>query len=244
MRSVLAAWPYDPNKNVRVLSLSAGREVIQLRLPVGVEQYEMDGHPDGKRPHGKGSSLEHFFGMRDMAKKQDGPSFRLNEKDCVELFAEGVLYYFRYLLLFQIQDWDRTIRDIARNIRLFDFVNTYAARKDDRASLEPWRPYVLRFHAMAKAMRRIQRNQHGAVAQCLHDCIRQISRLPDMDNDTFRFERERSLKALRTMAEDLKKNRPDSPAEGLQRELDEAVQDERFEHAAELRDRIRQLSDI
>ena len=244
LRSILAAWPYEPDKNVRVLSISEGREIIQARLPVGIEQYEMDGHPDGQRPHGKGSCLEHFSGKRDTARKQEGPSFQLSEKECVELFAEGVLYYFRYLLLFQIQDWDRTIRDTARNIRLFDFVNTYAERKDDRAYLEPWRPYVLRFNAMAKAMRLIQRDQHDMAAKCLDDCIRRIAGLPEMDNDTFRFERERSLKALKSMAEDLEKNRPVSRVEGLQRELDEAVQDERFEHAAELRDRLRQLANF
>jgi len=241
LRGVLAAWPYDPDKNVRVLSISQGREVVQVRLPVGIEQYEMDGHPDGQRPHGKDSCLEHFSGKRDMTRSQNTPSFRLNKSNCVELFAEVVLYYFRYLLLFQIQDWDRTIRDTARNIRLFDFVNMYAERQDDRVYLEPWRPYVLRFNAMAKAMRHIKRDQHEMAAKCLMECSRRIEALPEMANDTFRFERERSLQALKTMTDDLEKNKPLSRLEGLKRELDRAIKDERFEHAAKLRDRISQF---
>ena len=59
LRSLLDAWPHDPDENVRIIRGHDGREIMQVRLPLGMEQYELDGRPDGRRPHGMVSALDY-----------------------------------------------------------------------------------------------------------------------------------------------------------------------------------------
>ncbi len=57
LRSCLEDWPYDAEKNVRMGRGADGRELIFVRQPMGLEQYEVDGRPDGRRVHGMESVL-------------------------------------------------------------------------------------------------------------------------------------------------------------------------------------------
>ena len=103
LRPLLEAWPYDAARNVRVLRLPGGREVLQVRQPAGIEQYEMDGRPDGQRPHGVESCLDYHLARLARAEAAGkAEAFRLTPAQCQELFAEGTLYYHRYLHLFQM----------------------------------------------------------------------------------------------------------------------------------------------
>src|SRR6516164_5389851 len=61
IRRILEAWPYDPDKDARLTQGEDGREILQVRTPVGLEQYELDGRPDGARPHGMESALEFYL---------------------------------------------------------------------------------------------------------------------------------------------------------------------------------------
>jgi hypothetical protein len=134
-----------------------------------------------------------------------------------------------------MKDWARTERDTARNLQVFDLVNRYAEAEEDQYYLEQWRPYVIRMHAIATAMLRLEEVAliNGAAAK--------IEALDDLDDETFHFERQRSLAALHDMAEQIEKNRPVSELESLERELNRAIEVQHFERAAELRDQIRAL---
>ena len=242
LKQFLDSWPYDPDDCVRVTTLGDGREVMQVRLPLGIEQYELDGRPDGTRPHGAESVLDYYLANLEKAKKSGAEAgVRLDPDECVELFNEGVLYYYRYLHLFQLKDWPRTVRDTARNLKLFDFVREHAKRDEDREYLEQWRPYVLRVSAVAAAMIAMgEDNYHRALA-IVHTAAESIGALPDIDEDTFHFERRRSMEALHELAEEIQKSKPLSELEQLESQLLEAVTAEAYERAAELRDRIRSL---
>ena len=242
IRPLLEAWPYDPVKNARVTRLDDGREVLQVRLPMGIEQYEMEGRPDGKRPHGMECSLDYY--MSRLARLQatgKAHEFRLDPRACQELYAEGVLYYYRYLHLFQLQDWERTIRDTTRNLTLSDFVHQYAAEARDRKYLEQWRPYVTRMHAVASALAEVKRERHLKALRIVHAAEAAIRDMPEMDDESFRAERQRSLEILGQMATQIDKSRPLTEEERLDTELRKAVELEQFERAAELRDRLRLL---
>ena len=67
IKSHLASWPYDPDDCVRITTLADGREVMQVRLPLGLEQYELEGRPDGQRPHDADSVLDYQIARRDQA---------------------------------------------------------------------------------------------------------------------------------------------------------------------------------
>jgi hypothetical protein len=242
LRKLLKHWPYDPEKDARIIRGEDGREILQVRTPLGIEQYEMDGRPDGTRPHGAESALEFNLGRLEAAKASGRETeFELSPRECSELFNEGTLYYFRYVRLFQLRDWVRTVRDTARNLRAFDLLHRYAQREEDQQFLEKWRPYILRVNACAAAMLGIEKGAHDKALRVLNEAIAKIEGLEDMDDETFRFERERSLGALRELASQIRKNRPLSELERLEHQLQRAIETQEFERAAQLRDRLREL---
>ena len=242
LRRILEAWPYDPDQDARIIKGEDGRSILQVRTPLGIEQYELDGRPDGARPHGLESALEYYL-QRLQAAKADGRSsrFELGQRECGELFNEGTLYYFRYVRFFQLKDWARTIRDTARNLQVFDLVNRHARREEDRQYLEKWRPYILRVNGTASAMLELEKNAYDRASRIVEETIQKIEALGEIDDETFSFERERSLHTLRDLASQIQKNRPVSDLERLERQLQRAIDRQEFERAALLRDKIRSL---
>lgn len=242
MRRILKSWPYDPEQDTRIVPGEDGRSILQVRTPLGIEQYELDGRPDGARPYGKESALEHHLERLETAKAAGREAeFDLGPRECGELFSEGTLYYFRYLRLFQLKEWKRTVRDTARNLRAFDLAHRYARRQEDQQFLEKWRPYILRVNATAAAMIDLDHNAYDEALTLLQEAIAKIQALPELDDETFTFERDRSLSGLREMAAQIQKNRPLSELEKLQHQLQRAIDRQEFERAAQLRDRIRTL---
>jgi UvrB/uvrC motif len=239
---LLESWPYDPEDDARIVPGDDGREILQVRTPAGLEQFEMQGRPDGVRPHGTESELEYHLQRRERAKAAGNEAgFELDPEECAELFGEGMLYYFRYMRLFQLKRWSETVRDTGRNLRLFDFVHQCAAREEDRNNLEKWRPYIVRMNAAASALMALERGAYDQALELVRSAIDRIKGLEDMDDETYAFERARSLAALRELAAQIQQSRPVSAVEQLERQLRRAIDRQEFEHAAELRDRIRDL---
>jgi hypothetical protein len=242
LRKLLASWPYDSEKDARLVRGDDGREILQVRTPVGLEQYELDGRPDGERPQGMESLLDVQLQRLEKARRAGKESeFRVAPRDCAALFNEGTLYYFRYVRLFQLRDWARTVRDTERNLGVFDFVHRYAQREEDRQYLEKWRPYILRVNASAAAMLELDKKQYGRALRVVDATLEKLQALEEMDDDTFKFEQERSLAAMRELREQIEKNRPLSELEQLEGQLRRAIERQEFERAAQLRDKIRDL---
>ena len=99
---LLDKWPYDEEVNTRRITGHDGRDKLQVRLPLGVEQYEVDGRPDGVKPEGFESYLDYYCAVAE----REGRDWQLSTKAFGDLHEEGLLYYFRYLLSFA---WGSTI---------------------------------------------------------------------------------------------------------------------------------------
>ena len=242
LRALLKSWPYDPDSDARFSRGDDGRQILQVRTPLGIEQYETDGRPDGARPHGKESLLEYHLQRLAQAKADNREAdFELDPRECGELFTEGTLYYFRYVRLFQLKDWTRTMRDTLRNLQVFDLVRRYARREEDQQFLEKWRPYIIRVNSTAAVMLELENQGYDKALQLVNEALQRLEKLEDMEDETFRFELERSLTALRELAAQIQKNRPLTEMEQLEHQLRRAVERQEFERAAQLRDRIRAL---
>lgn len=242
IRKILQSWPYDPENDARLTRGEDGREILQVRTPLGIEQYELDGRPDGARPRGLESALEYYL-QRLQTAQSDGVKgeFKLDQRECNELFSEGTLYYFRYVRLFQLKDWARTVRDTTRNLRVFDLIHRYARREEDQQFLEKWRPYIIRVHVSAAAMLELEKSAYDQALRIVNEGVERIEALGDSEDETFKFERNRSLTALRELESQISRNRPLSELEQLQHQLRRAIERQEFERAAQLRDRIRDL---
>jgi hypothetical protein len=240
---VLKAWEYDRLNNIRKIKGKDGKEKIQIRLPLGIEQFEVDGRPDGKRPYGKESLLEYYRAKVGLCKKRKrtDEEFGLTINDCSKLYEEGLLYYYRYVLFFQLKDYEKMARDTQRNIEYFDFVKKYAIDKEDRLALEQYRPYIIRMNAMGKGLAHLEKKEYEQAWKKMAEGIKAIESLPDMENATFTYEKGRSLGILRGMVKEILRKKPPSEKDKLQKKLREAIEQENYERAAQLRDIIQKL---
>ncbi len=240
----LRGWEYDPEQTMRIIQAGDGRKVLQVRLPLGVEQYELDGRPDGVRPRGYETALDELEHKLEQYRYDSGSAeaFRIAHDDAVRLQNEGVLFYYRYLMLFQMSDFDRVARDTDHNLRLCRLLEQHCDNEEDRNAVLQFRPYIIRMNAMSRAMMSLNDELQQVAEHILNSAIEEIEALPELEAPAFQFERIRSLNYLRSATKQLSQVSP-SPVAKLERELKEAVAEEDYERAAELRDRIREISE-
>ena len=118
--SLLEQWDYQPGQVVvRKFRGKDGIDKVQLRVDLGLLQMNATGRPDGKRPFGRESLLEHYLAQREKFRSEHGgddKEFRLGPEDCARLQQEAIQYHHRYICLFQLEDFDAVIRDTDRNL--------------------------------------------------------------------------------------------------------------------------------
>ena len=239
---ILREWEFDSDNQIRIVQADNERQVLQVRQPLGIEQYELDGRPDGKRPFGKESVLEEFQARREnyVASHRSDEGFHISHDDFAALQSEGLLFYFRYLVLFQIGDFVRTARDTERNLALCELMERYAESDEDRKELLQYKPYILRMNAISRAMISLHKEMKSAAVDILRGAISAIEGMGEIDTPAFQFERVRSVNYLKATLKQIREKKA-SPVESLNFQLTQAVEEEDYERAAVLRDRIREI---
>ena len=243
---IMDQWPYRPGQiTARRINGSDGVEKIQLRLDLGILQMNSLGRPDGQRPHGCDSLLIHYQNELKALTTDTGSDkgFTLDERACELLRGEAVLYYHRYLAEFVLEDYASVARDTARNLMLMDFCAKYADDASDRYVLEQYRPYVLMMNTRSEAQILVRDQRPKAAVNLIEEGIEKIKDFfqrfehPDMADEST------ELVMLRALAGEIEGGIPKDPLQELRDALDQAVSDERYEEAADLRDRISRASD-
>src|SRR5438876_4615078 len=241
LNTILKDWPHE-NGNIKVRKIVGldGREKLQLRVDLGVLQMETSGRPDGQRPHNCESLLEYHQKKAARAEAK-GEAYELTPEQCAELQQKGIQYYYRYLSLFQINDFAGVVRDTQRNLDLFTFVAEHTDREELSWTLQQFRPYVVMMNTRAKAsiflaqgkfseaMIEIERGR-DAIVEFL-----QKSNFPELASKSS------EIAFLDEWLDEVKAKRPLSKLEIMQREMESAIASELYERAAELRDAIKLL---
>ncbi|HOX38962.1 MAG TPA: UvrB/UvrC motif-containing protein [Candidatus Brocadiia bacterium] len=247
IKHILKSWPADGEGNVRKIMGDDGREKLQIRVKMatyhGLFQLECDGRPDGEEPHGfLFALLYHENRLAEHVKAgRSEDDFKLSHEEATELFDEGFMMYQRYILLLNMNDFARVIRDTEHNMRIFRLCNQRAELKEDRHYLEKWWPYIIRIHYTAKCLRALQKGDNFEALKNVKTAIELIDELDECDEETFAFERERSITTLNNLLEAIENQSPTDEIFVLQNLLEEAVGREEYERAAVIRDRINAL---
>ena len=241
LNSLLKEWPHEPGSiKVRKVPGLDGREKLQLRIDLGLLQMEMEGRPDGQRPHNCESYLV-YHQRQAIRAAQRGDEYELTPEQCSELQQEGIQYYHRYLSLFQIDEYEGVIRDTQRNLDLFTFVDEHSDREDLVWSFQQFRPYVLMMNTRARVSILLAEGKFA-------DAIREIEKGRERISEFYQQSAFPELEAksseiafLDEWLEEVRAKRPLTRLEVMEREMERAIAGERYERAAELRDAIREF---
>jgi len=240
---ILTDWPYAPGQvTARRIRGDDGVDKIQLRLDLGLYQMETSGRPDGLRPHDCDSLLDYYQQQLDRHAQDTGSDagFEIASDACEQLRGEGVMYYHRYLAEFILEDFTAVERDTTRNLRLMDMCAKYAGEETDRFALEQFRPYVIMMNTRAKALLAFRQNRPKAALVAVKSGIDHIRQFHEKYGQTKMVSASGELAILRAMAKEIQSRLPIDPVRQLRRDLNKAVQEERYEDAAAIRDQLRQ----
>lgn len=241
LHSILGDWPYDPSSiSARWIVGKDGHRRLQLRLDLGVLQMEPTGRPDGQRPHGADSLLDHYLSL-EQGPGGEATSFSLDAASCGELQQEAAQYYYRYLALYALHDLDGVIADTGHNLGILDLVSR---RVDDDELV--WQflqffPYVRMMHARARADRAVDAHQLEDAISALEDGIQDIRLFWQENGDEEDEEQSHEIELLSDLMGDIRGSKPRSEMDRLQEELTRAIAAENYEKAALLRDAITAL---
>src|SRR5690242_7526113 len=119
MDEAIQGWPYEPEPGAviaREVQARDGRTVLQIRIERGVLQLEVNGRPDGARPHGFATSLGYLrcrAAGRGQANGDVGRSatWRMSQEHCTEADREFVQLYHRRVAWLALMRYDRALRD-------------------------------------------------------------------------------------------------------------------------------------
>ncbi|MEP6663682.1 MAG: hypothetical protein ABJC04_08455, partial [Verrucomicrobiota bacterium] len=175
---ILENWDYEPGQVVvRKFMGKDSREKIQLRVDLGILQMNATGRPDGKRPFGQQSLLDHFISQLEKYREahgNDDEGFALKPDDCAKLQQEAIQYHHRYICLFQLEDYEGVIRDTERNLEAFDFVQHYSELEEMSRMLQQFRPQLLMMRTRARGGIALRENQFHNVIKIIEDGLEEI----------------------------------------------------------------------
>lgn len=243
--SLLSTWNYEPGTiSVRTIVGADGKHKLQMRVELGLLQMEVSGRPDGARPYGHESLLEYFNHQLAEHNTANGSDlgFHLTRPQCEALRHEAAMYYQRYLSLFALEDYGGVMRDTARNLKVLDLCTKFATDEQDKLWLEQYRPYIIMMYARAKASLQLRENKLDAARRTVKLALRRIREFFEKFQQPDAFKHSSEVKVLKRLLRDIKKKLPIDPLLQLTRELDRAVQSERYEDAARIRDELARLS--
>ena len=241
IQHVLRGWDYESGTiNVRKIHGADGRPKLQMRLDLGLLQMELTGRPDGRRPYGCESLLDYFEKRHGDHTRPHGTElgFQVSSSECRSLREEAVMYYQRYLSLFVLEDFAAVVRDTARNLRVLDMCNKFAADEDDRVVLEQYRPYITMMNARARASMHFKEKHYREALREIDVGLREIREFFERYGQPEVYDKANEVKVLKRFAKEIRRKLPVDPIKRLEKKLDRAVKEERYEEAARLRDKI------
>lgn len=244
LHTALEDWPYEPDKiSVRKILASDGAVRIQMRVEMGILQMEAENRPDGVRPHSCDSLLKYYQQRLQKHEERNGTTlgFGLTNEECHDLRLEASLFYRRYVAFFVLEEYADVHRDTSHSLAIFDLCRDHALDQEDRGALEEFRPYVLMMDARARAY---QASEEGELASALAHVNRGIMHVKghyECCEQPEAVEASEELRILRSLAAELADRAPKNSLIVTRKALRNAIEHERFEEAARLRDELENL---
>ncbi len=232
--SLLKKWDFQPGEvTARLVKARNGREVLQMRVDMGLLQMETDLRPDGLRPNGAETYYDYLVGEV----IREGGSFRLSKEQCAEADREFVQYYHRRLCWLSLREYRRAARDADHSLAFMDFVREHAADEEWALSHEQYRPFVLFHRVQAGALAALQDDGPELAVGEINAGLARFRELFARYDAEEQYSGDELVRRLEEMRESIRTRY--EVGRTLDEQLAEAIRAEDYELAAKLRDQIR-----
>jgi hypothetical protein len=168
--SLLRDWPFQPGVVARLIEAADGREVLQMRVEMGLVQMETEFRPDGDHPQGKRTYLEYIRGVAEGG----GRAFTLSDEQCAEIDREFLQYYHRRICWLALREFSRAVVDANHTLDLMDFVRQHSPNEQWTVSHEQYRPFVLFHRTQAAALAEVEHSGPAAAIEQVRNGLRLI----------------------------------------------------------------------
>lgn len=230
---LLRDWPFESEGlGVRLLKGEDGRDVIQVRVDLGILQLETANRPDGQRPEGHATFLEYL-----QSRETESPDFELDEQACGDVDAEFVQFYHRRMAWLRLQRFDNAVRDAEHTLALMDLCKDHSPCDEWTFQHEQHRAFVIFHRAQAGALLAIEQQRPKAAIKTIKEGLELMEENFEDLGWEDQFDGDELVERLRAMRESIRGDFEVGPS--LPEQLAEAVELEQYELAAKLRDKIR-----
>jgi hypothetical protein len=230
---ILKEWPYEPGEiSARVVRATDGREVLQMRVEMGVLQLEIEGRPDGQRPNG----VETYYDYLKAVALKAGDDFELNPQQCLEADREFMQFYHRRVCWLALREFRRATSDADHTLAFMDFVREHSPNEEWTLSHEQYRPFVLFHRVQASTLAQLEEQGPEDAVQELDRGMQEFESLFEEFETEDDFEDDELVRRLVELRDTLREQYDLKPS--LNEQLAKAVESEQYELAARLRDEI------
>lgn len=230
---ILSKWAFDPFElNVRLLQLDS-RDVIQMRIDMGVLQIETSGRPDGQTIEGYATYLDYLKSEKDNRE----PEFKLTEDECVEVDREFVQFYHRRICWLQLKEFSKVVADANHSLQLMDLCRTCSPTEQWTLSHEQYRPFVL-YHRTQAASLDVLDDENGPEL-AIEEINKGLKALREVFSEyeaEEQFEEDELVQRLIEFRESLRERY--EVGQTLEEKLYKAIEAEQYEQAAKIRDQL------
>jgi hypothetical protein len=234
---VLEGWEFKPGAvQARLVKSREGRQVLQMRVELGVLQMESAGRPDGARPHGHVTYFD-FLQALALANSKKNQNFVLDEEQAEAADREFVQFYHRRICWLALREYARAVRDADHTLAFMDFVKRHSPNEEYTQAHEQYRGFVLFHRTQAASALQVEKDDperaideiRGGLDR-LKAFFREYEMEEQMDEDSM-------VQHLRKIETALREQYDIGAT--LQEQLEKAVAAEDYEQAARLRDKLK-----
>ena len=234
---VLADWQYKPGiAQARLVQAPHGRQVIQLRIDLGVLQLETSGRPDGARPHGHATYFDYLQEQARLSRKQER-KFALGEEECQEADREFLQFYHRRMCWLALRQYASAMKDADHTLAFMDFVKRHAPNEEYLHAHEQYRGMVLFQRTDAAARLEIEQNRPDGAIDEIRIGLEKLRVFFAFYEREEEMEQNAMVNHLLEMQASLRKQHHIDAT--LEEQLQQAIADEDYERAARLRDDLK-----
>ncbi|MCA9260186.1 MAG: UvrB/UvrC motif-containing protein [Planctomycetales bacterium] len=230
---LLKDWPFHHGAPmVRLVAAGDGREVLQMRVDMGLLQLEIEGRPDGECPHGFPTYYDYLVA----AAFEEGDQFALDPSRCTEVDREFYQYYHRRVCWLTLKRYGLARVDAEHSLNLMDFSSANAPDQEWAMMHEQYRPFIMLHCIQAHALEALEASEPMLAVERLDEGMQRLQQVLAQHQEDEVAVGDGFVEKLAEMRTSIVDQFNMGPT--LTEQLAEAIASEQYERAARIRDRL------